>query len=192
MLNQLKPKTKIGLILIFVGTIILILVMGIFYLIHFPVSALFILLIVCVSIIWFGINFTYHDLSQRDRGIILNIIGIALTGSTALIIFLIDVWMDSLIVLVVIFALLWFFIFNVPGLYKAIKKEDFPDLYKFLDLYACASTIFLIICTIIIAVFQKQNFSEYYFSNLGVLILIAIFIPAIVSFIIYIGYKIRY
>jgi len=100
--------------------------------------------------------------------------------------------MDSLIVLVVIFAILWFFIFNVPGLYKTIKKDDFPDLYKFLDLYACSSTIFLIICTIIIAGFQKQNFSEYYFSNLGILILISIFIPAIVFFLLYLGYKLRY
>ena len=90
MLNQLKTKTKIGLILILVGTIIFVPAM-VAYLIYFPNYSLSVLLIVCTTILGTGINFTYVDLSQRSKGIMLNIIGIALTGLTTLIIFLIDI-----------------------------------------------------------------------------------------------------
>ena len=187
---MLKIKTKIGLVLILIGTIMFIFVMSSYLITHFFGYSLNYLLIVSTGIFYCGLCLTYEERSQRGRGIMLNIIGIVLIGIATFIIFLIDVWMDSLITLIVISAILSFLILGVPGLYKTIKQDNFPDLYKILDACVCIITSVLLILTILIAAIYKQNFSEHYFPNLGLIILVSILIPSIIAIIIYVYFKV--
>ena len=144
----MESRLKTGLILILVGIAIipLDLLISLFY--SFPFRYFLLSFLISFNFIIAGLAITYSGLSMRTRGFMLNIIGVIFSVNTVVIIFFNVIWIDSLIALIVVFLLLWFFIFNFSGLYKMITQDDVPLLYKILDVWAILTMIFIVIYTI--------------------------------------------